>query len=68
MVKELKDQENSSVSVAMSTVVAIQEFAVMLGKRVLFKLVEGDNFKRLKSRNYSCYIKTQEKGNNQTKP
>lgn len=59
-VKELNEQEDS-VSTAMSTVLAIQEFALMLGKRVLFKLLEGENFQRVKTRNYSFSTKTQEK-------
>lgn len=39
--KELKEQEDS-VSTTMSTIVATREFAVMLRKRVFFKLLEGD--------------------------
>lgn len=39
--KELKEQEDT-VSTTVSTIVATQELAVMLGKRVFFKLLKGD--------------------------
>lgn len=43
----------------MFTVDATQKFALMLGKRVFFKLLEGENFKRIKTKNHGFSARTQ---------